>query len=361
MSKTIKLALVGCGARGREMVRLAVKSRADVVAVAACDTDEERLHDAGEDNPGIGLFADYGHMLDETDIDALVVATPATFHAELCCEALPRDIYVLSEVPAVVDLAEAETLWQADSASKAFYMLGANQNLLGCIDAAADLVQKGLLGAPYYMEAEYIHDIRYLFEKTPWRRVYGESIRYCTHSLGPLLRLIDEDLEWVSCFGTGSHIGQDPSQNDAMVAIFRTPSNVVVRLLTSFVNNYPGAGHGYRIHGTKGYFEQRQECAGAGPAKTFFYSTEAHTEKELVELPANEILLEPNKDGSEHGHGGADYVLLMQFFNAISNGLPSPISLREGLRMMLPGVYAAQSARAGGALTQIKYPWSSTA
>jgi predicted dehydrogenase len=296
-------------------------------------------------------------MLDETGIDAVLIATPATFHARFCCEALLRGIYVLSEVPAVVDFQEARDLWEAQQASDAFYMLGANPNMWGFVEKAVELLREGRLGSPYYMEAEYIHDIRYLFDLTPWRETY-ESIRYCTHSLGPLLRLIDEDLQWVSSFGTGSHINQRPDQHDAMVAIFRTPSNVVVRLLTSFINNYPGCTHGYRVYATKGYFERKPGCEGIEPSRTLFCSVEGNTDKKLVELPVSELHPAFEHAASEEGHGGADYIILFRFFEAIRDGLPSPISLREALRMTLPGVFAAQSARAGGMLTRIEYPWS---
>ena len=37
--------------------------------------------------------------------------------------------------------------------------------------------------------------------------------------------------------------------------------------------------------------------------------------------------------------------------------LPTPVSLREGLCMTLPGIYASESARNGGAPTRIRYPW----
>ena len=58
------------------------------------------------------------------------------------------------------------------------------------------------------------------------------------------------------------------------------------------------------------------------------------------------------------GHGGADYALLDRFFQAVRSGGPSPIGLREALRMSLPGLYAADSARRGGELTRIEYPWA---
>ena len=88
-----------------------------------------------------------------------------------------------------------------------------------------------------------------------------------------------------------------------------------------------------------------------------YYSAEHHEEKALHEIPVGEA---PNETppGAATGHGGADYALLARFFHAIREGLPSPISLREALRMTLPGLAAAESAHAGGKLTRIEYPWS---
>jgi hypothetical protein len=63
-------------------------------------------------------------------------------------------------------------------------------------------------------------------------------------------------------------------------------------------------------------------------------------------------------DAAKDGHGGADTAILQAFFAAIRGGGPSPIPLREALRMTLPGIAAAESARAGGRLTVIRYPWS---
>jgi predicted dehydrogenase len=353
----IRLGVVGYGRRGRAFLKLAARSFPGVVAAGVCDSDDARLAVARQDFPDAAAFSSFDAMLDSAALDALLVETPATLHAELCSKALAKNVHIMSDVPAAASLEEARQLWQAQQSSRAFYMLGANPNMWGFVEAAVDLVKEGALGKPYYMEAEYIHDIRGLFDATPWRRHY-ESIRYCTHSLGPLLRLIDEDLEWVSCFDTGSHVNQEPGQHDAMVAIFRTASGVVVRLLTCFVNNYPACVHGYRVYGTKGYFERRPPCEGAGLAKTFYYSVARHEKKALYEIQETEAPRGLDANAAASGHGGADYALLQRFFGAIRGGSPSPISLREGLRMTIPGIVAAESARCGGALTRIWYPWS---
>ena len=241
-------------------------------------------------------------------------------------------------------------------------MTGANVNMAGWIETALDLKKRGLLGNPYYVEAAYLHDMRHYWEQTPWRKTF-EPILYCTHSLGPALKLIDEDLEWVSCFDTGSHATGEPGVHDAMTAIFRTKSNVVVRLLVSFCHNAPiGCQHNYRFFTDKGALERTlsyrtfQSIERAGNQRTLFYSKKLYGYQNWIELPIDTTRPE-YVDKKDSGHGGLDYAMMDVFFKAVRTGGPSPISLREGLRMTLPGIYAAASARKGGELTRIIYPW----
>ncbi len=236
-------------------------------------------------------------------------------------------------------------------------MTGANPNFWAFVETAVDLKKKGMLGDPYYIDAEYIHDIRGYFERTPWRANL-ESILYCTHSLGPMLRLIDEDFEWASCFDTGSHINKKDGQHDVMVALFRTHSNVVMRLTTSFINNYPSGGHHYRLFTTKGAFERTTGYGKDCPERTLFSSSELYGCGGWMQLPSDLARPEHVVNTKNSGHGGADYAMLDSFIKAVWAGGPSPISLKEGLRMTLPGIYAAISARNGGRLEHIEYPWT---
>ena len=63
------------------------------------------------------------------------------------------------------------------------------------------------------------------------------------------------------------------------------------------------------------------------------------------------------KATSPNGHGGMDYAMLDIFFDAVLNGKPAPIDLRAGLAMTLPGIYAEESAKRGGKVLRMKYPW----
>lgn len=365
MNREIRFGLVGYGlphgtytcGRGGSMFKLAVESFEGIVPAAICDNNPVSLANAGQAFPKAQLFSGFEEMLEKAKLDAVFIGTPATCHAEFSIKALGKNIHVLSEIPTVASIEEAQGLWDAQRRSKAIYMTGANQSYSAFIETAVDLKKKGLLGDPYYMEAEYIHDIRSYFAHTPWRATY-EPIRYCTHSLGPMLRLIEEDFEWTSCFDTGSHINKQPNQHDAMAAIFRTRSNIVLRLLISFINNYPSGCHHYRIFTTKGAFERTPHYGKDSPERTLFYTTDFYGYHNWIQLPSDYLRPEHEGNPKATGHSGLDYAVFEAFFKAIREGGPSPISLREGLRMTLPGLYAAESARRGGELVKIEYPWN---
>ena len=57
------------------------------------------------------------------------------------------------------------------------------------------------------------------------------------------------------------------------------------------------------------------------------------------------------------GHGGMDYAMMDHFLDAVVNGKPAPISLKAGLAMTIPGIYAEESSKRGGQIMQMYYPW----
>ena len=354
----VRLGLIGVGVyngsygRGGGLFAMAGKCFAQVELVAACDLNPFSLESLKKSCPGVECFADYHEMLDKAKLDAVIVGTPATNHAEFSVAALQRGVNVLSEIPIVYKTGEVGPLLEAERASKAIFMTASNPNFAGRLHDLQRVKELGLLGEPNYMEVDYMHDLRDgIFADTPWRVEY-EPIHYCTHSLGPLLTLFEEDLEYVTCFDTGGWIDGGAKHHDIMAALFRTKSNRVVKLTVSFRNNFKRRdSHRCVVHGTKGVYVWEE------PDKTFFNSTKLPGAHIPVELHSSRFDIRYPKS-AEAGHGGMDYLVMDAFLKAVGEGGPSPLSLREGLRMSLPGIYAAESARRGGKLTKIKYPWS---
>lgn len=364
MPGKVRLGLIGIGGkrcqynagRGAGLFRMAASSFDQVAPVAICDINP----DAGfgvvkESCPDVQCFTDYREMLEQTTLDAVIIGTAPTNHAEFSTAALRRGISVFSEIPIVHSIEEVAPLVEAERTSKGVFMTGSNPNFAGRLRDLQRVKELGLLGEPNYMEVDYMHDLRDWFAETPWRAQY-EPIRYCTHSLGPLLTLFDEDLEQVTCFDTGGWLELDrPNRHDIMAALFRTRSNRVIKLTVSFANNFKRRDtHRCVVHGTKGVY------AWEDPSKTSFNSTELPGAHIPVELHSSrmDIRYARNPNAVASGHNGMDYVMFEAFLEAVETGGPSPLPLREGLRMSLPGIFAVESARCGGELTTITYPWT---
>ena len=372
-----RVACVGIGGRGRSMIQWVRDTIDGVKITAVCDNDPDKFYapfDNGNGSmtpplqqlfPDVRYYADYDEMLAKEELDIVIVETPATCHTEFCVKALARNIHVYSDIPSVASLAEADALWKAGQTSHAMLMTGATTCGWGFVHAMQDLYAKGLLGEPVYLEAEYIHDCRYLWERTPWRKPTAEKpaypITYCTHSLGPLLTMLKEDLKTVTCVSTGGHVTDQPGANDVMCALYQTPSGVTIRHTNSFINCAP-TGHSYRFFGTAGYFE-RLHARGQEKAHTRFRSDKLCAADNMTELDVDYAPIGMDKwkhdqKAGQTGHGGADGYLWHIFMEALRNGeKTAPIGIREGLRMTLPGIYAKKSAIQNGRIVEIKYPW----
>lgn len=350
--KRVRVGIIGYGLRG-EILAAACRRSGEIEVAAVCDGGEAVRKKARADFPKARIFDDYTTLFKKGKIDAVLIETPPDTHAACAIAALQQGIHVLSDVPAVHLVSEAPLLWDAVRKSTAVYMMGATTNYWAFVDTCRDLVAKGLMGKPFYCEADYVADLGDMTRKTPWRRYY-EPIRYCTHSLGPILKWLDEDLTAVSCFDSGNHVHEDPKQHDAMVALFRTPSRILVKLLISFINAHPVPYHRYLFQGTRGYFERTQPLAGDGQ-QVLFSSQEIYGMNRLTALPVRESRPEiPSGIGE---HGGADDLMIRDFLASVTAGTPVSIGIREALRMTLPGLFALESAKNGGELVPIRYPW----
>lgn len=368
----IRVGVVGLGHRGRTMFKRSAKFD-KVECAAACDIlprnwYEKQWHmDAplSEMFPDAAFYESYDEMLEKAHLDAVIVETGADIHADFCIKALEKNINVLTDIPVVANLAEAERLWKAAQKSSAMISVGANPNEQKFTVLLREFYQSGKLGKPYCMEAEYIHWVHpernkaravELVVNGDWRKLLS-PIRYCTHSLGPLLTVLEEDLRSVSCFGTGQHAATEEYQannkkDDMQCAQFQTESGVVVRLMRNGRCRADIGHHNYRVFGTEGYMERMDRM---GKPVIRYNSEKANSQMEEIGGEFMPPAYADNPDAT--GHGGMDYAMMDKFFCALLEGQPAPISLREGLAMTIPGIYAEESARRGGEVLTIHYPW----
>lgn len=366
MSEPLRTAIIACGSRAIQMGKI-VSLLPEFKLVAMSDPHPAQRAEACKALPEPTYYESTEEMLDKETLDAVIVETPPEIHTKYTLMALDRGLHVMGEIPAVNTYEEAVVLWNAVNAHpELVYMCGATANYRQKVRMLSYLKKHGLVGKMVYAESEYSHGMERAFKPRQkvvedWRASYSACM-YCTHSLGPLLDFMEEDdlFDSVSCMGTGRHFPCN-WKDHAMVSILNTRNKAVVRFLASFALYKSGPYHTTKIFTDDGMFELYNE-----KLRIFKPEFSEFCEKpEIMEIPfgrfpmrfANDFPVDKVLSAGGGGHGGADFYMLEEFADAIFNKKPSPCSIKKGLAMTLPGIFAAESAREGGTLKKIIYPW----
>jgi predicted dehydrogenase len=144
----IRVAVVGCGPWGRNLIRTCAELG---VLGAVVDTDAEAARGQADawNVPALPL----AQALDDARLDAMIIATPAPTHAALCRLALDHGKDVFVEKPLASDLAEAEALAADVARSDRVFMIGHLLRHHPAFQALAAIVARGEIGALRYITA----------------------------------------------------------------------------------------------------------------------------------------------------------------------------------------------------------------
>jgi predicted dehydrogenase len=219
------------------------------------------------------------------------------------------------------------------------------------------------LGRIFYAECEYIHNIQHLLVdeasgESFWRR-QRPAIQYCTHSLGPILQIMDDAIVQVSCVRTGNLITGDPSpgSRDMEVALCKTAGGGAIKLLRSQVARREPPVHSYSLYGTKGFLEDDHSHAHTDIKGRLFIEGESpHGRYEVIDCPQSDATAPP--EARSGGHGTSEYFLVRDFIDAVIGKQASPIDAVSAAMMTAPGICAHESAEHGGAWVDVpRYAW----
>ncbi len=117
----MKVAVIGCGHWGRNLVR--VFHELDALS-AACDVQPQALAEVGKRYPGVRLVSDINVLLRDSAVDAVAIATPAEGHYRLARVALDAGKDTFVEKPLALRSAEAEKLIMLAEESGRTLMVG---------------------------------------------------------------------------------------------------------------------------------------------------------------------------------------------------------------------------------------------
>lgn len=344
------------GRRGRSTIT-ACQALPDMEVTAYCDIDPQTLQQVADEHHIPHRFSSFEALLD-SDVDAVVIATPMPLHVPQSVAALKAGKHVLSEVPAAVSLEECWELLEAVASSDQVYMMAENYCYLRPNVLVKELVRKGFLGEVYFGQGEYIHELKDLNEQTPWRRKWqtGRSGNtYPTHSLGPLMQWMNDRVVSVCCLGSGHHYidprGDRYENEDTTLTLCKLESGGLVQLRLDMLSERPHKMDFYTLQGTKGCYEAAR---GMQDEPKIWLADHSENREEWQPLSHFDDYLpapwrNPPRAALEAGHGGGDYWEVSDFADALSGRKPPAIDVVTALEWTAAGLCSEISIGRGGA------------
>ncbi|MGD2136526.1 MAG: Gfo/Idh/MocA family oxidoreductase [Gemmatimonadales bacterium] len=262
-SDQLDVGVVGVGSRGQYLMRLLLRFPG-VRVTALCDVYEPRFAEGreitGEETPA---YHDYRQMLDDArDLEAVIVASPLSFHREHVVASLEQGLHVYGEKAIGYTVDDCNAIVRATRASGRTFQTGLQFRYAPWYHEAVERIRSGEIG-------RVTHVFGYWHRNYNWRRpVPDPSLErlinwrlYKEYSGGLLAELGSHQIDvanWIfdeapmSVIGTGKitfyHDGRETFDN--VQAVFSYPSGGT-HVFSSIIGNH-NVGYQVNIYGTGG-------------------------------------------------------------------------------------------------------------
>ena len=328
MKRQLRLGLAGLG-HGSTVLG-ANGSDVPIEVAAVCDTNESLLESVSREY-GIGAAtASFDELASMPDLDIIGIYTPGPIHERQILAALDAGKHVMVTKSMVYSLEEAERVVAA--ADRSGKVLLVTQTMRGRHDFmdAKRMCDAGVIGEPFMAEAHYVHDLRPVYEKTPWRVQMPQDLMLggACHPIDTL-RWFMGDIAEVHCYGLRSGVSPDYPQEDTFVISVKFASGAIGRAANFLgVVHPPGVPmNSLTVYGAKGTIrdnEVRLDADAWLPQRTY-----------SAEYP------------SQRGHAGEMMTMLQHMADCVIEGAKPWVGAREGAKVVSTCLSCWDSLRTG--------------
>ena len=153
----INIAVLGAGGRGtsdaRDFARFGQQNNACQI-VAVCDVYEKRKKRAADFHKVTG-YSDYREILEKSEVDAVVIATPDHWHAKMALDAMDKGKDVYLEKPMVHTNEEARQLVATVKETKRILQVGSQTTSADIWWKAKKAIADGMIGQMIMSQGSY--------------------------------------------------------------------------------------------------------------------------------------------------------------------------------------------------------------
>lgn len=390
----LDIGIIGVGLRGTAHLRNLIL-REDVNIKAICDIDARRIEiakellaDAEKDSPMVfgSDEYDYRNLLDLEEVDAVIIATPWSWHVPMSVDAMKAGKYVGVEVSAATTMDGCWELVNTHTKTGTHLMILENVNYRRDVMAVLNMVKQGIFGELVHFRCGYQHDLREVkfndgkqpygggvefgenaISEARWRTGYSVKYNadvYPTHGLGPVSVMADINrgnrFVSVSSFATKAiglhnHIVKNGGkehpnarvkfkQGDVITSTIKTARDETI-IVTHDCNLPRPYSLGFRVQGANGIWEvdgNRIYIEGRSPDHEWEPADNWLREYE------HPLWEKYGASASGSGHGGMDFFVLNAFVESAKRNISPPLDVYDAATWSALTPLSERSISSGG-------------
>jgi predicted dehydrogenase len=170
----INAAIIGLGRWGQNLVNSVQGKSSHIRFVAGAVRTPARVQEYADSN-GLRLYDDYRKMLADPGIDAIVLATPHSIHAELIIAAAKAGKHVFTEKPFTLTTESAKEAVRACAKRGVTLAVGYNWRFQPALQEIRRMLDDGRLGKLLHIEGNFCGPSVYWYPKDHWRQKRDEG------------------------------------------------------------------------------------------------------------------------------------------------------------------------------------------
>ena len=193
MNDKINVAVVGCGYWGPNLIRNLMSFSQSWVK-KMCDFDPERLRHMKKLYPDVEATGEFDDVINDDEIDAIVIATPVSFHFEMGKRSLEAGKHTFIEKPMARTFSESSQLYKLAQKHKLTLMVGHTFIYSPPVRKIKEIISSKELGDILYISSRRLNlglfqkDINVAWDLAP-------------HDISIILYVLDEIPLSVNCQG----------------------------------------------------------------------------------------------------------------------------------------------------------------
>ena len=195
----INTAVIGYGYAGKSFHSYLTGLAEGLNLYAIASRNPDRRQAAAQDYPGVQIYETIDQVIEDSNVDLVVLATPHDTHAELAIKAIDAGKHLVTDKIMCMNAAEAEAMIEASRQNNVLLSVFHNRRWDWDYLTVRKVIEDGLLGTPYLFQAAIM---RY-GPPRGWRGIKKQSggilFDWPAHFVDQALQLVSAPVETVFC------------------------------------------------------------------------------------------------------------------------------------------------------------------